>query len=548
MENTIQFSGNIVDIINEEVFPGTVFVHGDTIQKIVPDPSETHYDTYIMPGFIDSHIHIESSMLVPSEFAKAAVRHGTVATISDPHEIANVLGVQGVEFMIENAEKSGFKFYFGAPSCVPATDVETSGAKITAQDIETLFKKYDLKYLSEMMNFPGVLNEFPDVMEKISIAKKYEKVIDGHAPMLTEENLRTYIDAGISTDHETVLFEEGLEKIEKGMKVQIRQGSAAKDLDKLMPLIEKYPQACMLCSDDRHPDDLISGHINLLVKKAAASGIDRFKIFRAACLNPVEHYGLETGLLRENDSADFIIVDDLERLNVIQTVIHGKTVFKENKVFLPEVEFSPLNNFKAEPKSVEDFRFETIAEEIHVIEAADGQLLTGKCIEKPKIVNNNAVSDIDRDILKIAVVNRYENTSPSIGFIKNFGLKKGAMAGSVAHDSHNIISVGTSDEMIAKAVNLVIREKGGLAVVSEEIEEVLSLPVAGIMSDKPAEYVAEKYTRTDKAAKQIGSMLHSPFMTLSFMALPVIPSLKITDKGLFDVDQFKLIEQDFIQS
>lgn len=540
MENSIKFSGNIVDIIKGIIFPGTVVVSGNNIEKIVPEPDKTYAD-FIMPGFVDAHIHIESSMLVPSEFAKAAVRHGTVATVSDPHEIANVLGTEGIEFMIENGRKSGFEFCFGAPSCVPATDFETSGAKITATDIETLFKRYDLKYLSEVMNFPGVLNGFPDVMEKISVAKKYRKMIDGHAPMLRGSDLQTYIDAGISTDHETVSYKEGLEKIEKGMKVQIREGSAAKDLDALMPLIGKYPDACMLCSDDRHPDDLVKGHINLLVKKAIRSGIDTFKVLRSASLTAVEHYGLNVGLLRENDPADFIVVEHLENLTILRTVIKGITVFNENSVSLPDVEFSAPNHFRTEPKSVADFRVET-GEQIWVIEAIDGQILTGKSTEKPKVTDGNAVSDTERDILKIAVVNRYENQPPSVGFIKNFGLKKGAMAGSVAHDSHNIIAVGTSDEMLAKAVNCVVREKGGLAVVSDDMEEMLPLPVGGIMSDKDAEYVAEKYILADKKVKQLGSTLHAPFMTLSFMALPVIPSLKITDKGMFDAEQFRLME------
>ncbi|WP_407265226.1 adenine deaminase [Tenacibaculum maritimum] len=528
--------GNIVDIQNKQIFKGEVVVKDGKIAKI--QEVDHTIETYILPGFIDAHIHIESSMLVPSEFAKIAVTHGTVATISDPHEIANVLGVKGVDFMIENGKKVPLKFNFGAPSCVPATSFESAGAVIDSEDIKEMMKNPDIKYLAEMMNYPGVLFDDDEVLKKIQYAKENNKPIDGHAPGLRGDDVTKYIAAGISTDHECFTYEEALEKLEKGMKVIIREGSAAKNFEALIDLLPAHYKEIMFCSDDKHPDDLLLGHINQLCERAVNKGVDVFKVLQAACINPVEHYKLEVGLLREGDAADFIVVDDITSFKVLQTYIDGELVAENGVSFVKSVAFEVLNNFNTDPKKVEDFEFYSAAEKIRVIEALDGELVTNEIVAASLIAAGNLVSDITNDILKMTVVNRYKNAAPSIAFIKNFGLKEGAIASSVGHDSHNIIAVGVSDELICKAVNLLIKNKGGVCAVTETKEEVVSLPVAGIMSDKSAIEIGKSYAALDAMAKEMGSTLRAPYMTLSFMALLVIPSLKLSDKGLFDGNQF----------
>ncbi|CAA0163149.1 adenine deaminase [Tenacibaculum maritimum] len=528
--------GNIVDIQNKRIFKGEVVVKDGKIAKI--QEADHTIETYILPGFIDAHIHIESSMLVPSEFAKIAVTHGTVATISDPHEIANVLGVKGVDFMIENGKKVPLKFNFGAPSCVPATSFESAGAVIDSEDIKEMMKNPDIKYLAEMMNYPGVLFDDDEVLKKIQYAKENNKPIDGHAPGLRGDDVTKYIAAGISTDHECFTYEEALEKLEKGMKVIIREGSAAKNFEALIDLLPAHYKEIMFCSDDKHPDDLLLGHINQLCERAVNKGVDVFKVLQAACINPVEHYKLEVGLLREGDAADFIVVDDITSFKVLQTYIDGELVAENGVSFVKSVAFEVLNNFNTDPKKVEDFEFYSAAEKIRVIEALDGELVTNEIVAASLIAAGNLVSDITNDILKMTVVNRYKNAAPSIAFIKNFGLKEGAIASSVGHDSHNIIAVGVSDELICKAVNLLIKNKGGVCAVTETKEEVVSLPVAGIMSDKSAIEIGKSYAALDAMAKEMGSTLRAPYMTLSFMALLVIPSLKLSDKGLFDGNQF----------
>ncbi|CAA0187079.1 Adenine deaminase [Tenacibaculum maritimum] len=528
--------GNIVDIQNKRIFKGEVVVKDGKIAKI--QEADHTIETYILPGFIDAHIHIESSMLVPSEFAKIAVTHGTVATISDPHEIANVLGVKGVDFMIENGKKVPLKFNFGAPSCVPATSFESAGAVIDSEDIKEMMKNPDIKYLAEMMNYPGVLFDDDEVLKKIQYAKENNKPIDGHAPGLRGDDVTKYIAAGISTDHECFTYEEALEKLEKGMKVIIREGSAAKNFEALIDLLPVHYKEIMFCSDDKHPDDLLLGHINQLCERAVNKGVDVFKVLQAACINPVEHYKLEVGLLREGDAADFIVVDDITSFKVLQTYIDGELVAENGVSFVKSVAFEVLNNFNTDPKKVEDFEFYSAAEKIRVIEALDGELVTNEIVAASLIAAGNLVSDITNDILKMTVVNRYKNAAPSIAFIKNFGLKEGAIASSVGHDSHNIIAVGVSDELICKAVNLLIKNKGGVCAVTETKEEVVSLPVAGIMSDKSAIEIGKSYAALDAMAKEMGSTLRAPYMTLSFMALLVIPSLKLSDKGLFDGNQF----------
>ena len=529
--------GNIIDIEKRSVFKGEITINNGKIVSMVQKDCEE--DHYILPGFVDAHIHIESSMLVPSEFAKVAVKHGTVATVSDPHEIANVLGVKGVEFMIENGKKIPYKFNFGAPSCVPATSFESAGAIIDGKGIKTLMANPDIKYLAEMMNYPGVLFDDPEVHEKLKWAKHFNKPIDGHAPGLRGDDLSKYISAGISTDHECFTYEEALEKLQKGMKVIIREGSAAKNFEALIDLLDDHYNNMMFCSDDKHPDDLLIGHINQLCARAVARGKDLYKVLQAACLNPINHYGLDVGQLKVGDSADFIIVKDLKAFKTIQTYIDGNLVFDNGESMVSHVDFEILNNFNVQPKSVEDFKFNSETEKIRVIECLDGQLITKEFIAKATISDGNLVSNTETDILKIVVVNRYEDQEPAVAFIKNFGLKEGAIASSVGHDSHNIIAVGESDEAICKAVNLLIEHKGGICAVSPTEQKVVALPVAGIMSDKNAETIGKAYSDLDNMAKRLGSTLHAPYMSLSFMALLVIPELKLIDKGLFNGKTFQ---------
>jgi adenine deaminase len=533
----LKLRGNIVDIINKRIFKGEITVDNGKIISIIEKDNQANH--YILPGFIDAHIHIESSMLVPSEFARIAVKHGTVATVSDPHEIANVLGVKGVEFMIENGKKVPFKFNFGAPSCVPATNFESAGAVIDSNAIKKLLENPDIKYLAEMMNYPGVLFNDDEVMKKISWAKYFNKPVDGHAPGLIGDDLSKYISAGILTDHECFTYKEALEKLQKGMKILIREGSAAKNFDALIDLLPEYHENMMFCSDDKHPDDLILGHINQLCARAVDNGVDVYKVLQAACLNPVKHYNLDVGLLHKGDHADFIVVEDLIHFKTLQTYINGELVFNESKSLIKPVAFKNLNNFTCKKKRIEAFRITPEAKMIRVIEALEGQLVTNELIEDALIEDGNIISNVKKDVLKITVVNRYQNAKPAIAFIKNIGLKEGAIASSVGHDSHNIIAVGVSDEALCKAVNLIIENKGGICAVSNSQEKIVSLPVAGIMSDKDGETIGRAYASIDKMAKAMGSTLHAPYMTLSFMALLVIPSLKLSDKGLFNGTEFK---------
>ena len=529
--------GNIVDILNKRIFKGEVCLENGQISAIREVNHEV--ENYILPGFVDAHIHIESSMVVPSEFAKIAVLHGTVATVSDPHEIANVLGVQGVDFMIENGKKVPLKFNFGAPSCVPATSFESAGAVINADDIKLMMENPDINYLAEMMNYPGVLFDDEEVLQKIEHAKNNNKPIDGHAPGLRGDDVTKYIAAGISTDHECFRYDEALEKLQKGMKILIREGSAAKNFEALIDLLPEHYNNMMFCSDDKHPDDLLLGHINQLCERAVAKGMDVFKVLQAACVNPVKHYNLEVGLLQVGDPADFILVDNLKEFNVLETYINGELVAKNGKSFVKSVPFEVLNNFNTDIKKVADFRLASSSKKIRVIEALDGELVTNNIEADSLIVDGNLVSNTATDVLKMTVVNRYKNETPSIAFIKNFGIKEGAIASSVGHDSHNIIAIGVSDEAICKAVNLIIENKGGVCAVTKTTEKVVALPVAGIMSDQPAEIIGNAYAALDAMAKEMGSTLRAPYMSLSFMALLVIPSLKLSDKGLFDGNTFK---------
>jgi adenine deaminase len=537
-----KIGGNIVDLFNQQVFFGEITIEQKRIKKITQIESGPKAQAaFILPGFIDSHVHIESSMLVPSEFAKLAVVHGTVATVSDPHEIANVCGLKGVEFMISNAKTVPFKFYFGAPSCVPATSFETAGAVLTPSDVDSLLQKDEIKYLSEMMNFPGVLTEDKQVMEKIAAAKKYNKPVDGHAPGLRGADAKKYINAGISTDHECFTAAEALEKLQYGMKILIREGSAAKNFDALIDLLNDYPNDIMFCSDDKHPDSLVAGHINLLCSRAVAKGVNPFKVLQAACINPALHYKLEVGLLRVNDAADFIVVDNLVHFTVIQTYIDGELVAEKGQSLINGNVSETINQFNCDEQAVIDFSIQhTNEKEILVIEAVEGQLITNQLIAIPHIVNGEIVSEVNKDILKLVVVNRYTKAPIAKSFVKNFGLQQGAIASTVAHDSHNIIAVGVDDESICRAVNLVIKNRGGVSCISKERQLILPLPVAGLMSNADGYQVAAAYTKIDRMVKdELGSTLAAPFMTLSFMALLVIPHIKLSDLGLFDGDRFQ---------
>ncbi|WP_153799160.1 adenine deaminase [Foetidibacter luteolus] len=545
LNNSFSTKANLADVWTEQVYPAEITVENGTITAIqtITDEGVTGY---ILPGFTDSHVHIESSMLVPAEFAKLAVVHGTVATVSDPHEIANVCGMQGVEFMIANGQQVPFKFNFGAPSCVPATSFETAGATLDSNDVKKLLEKDEIKYLSEMMNFPGVLFEDEEVMKKIAAAHRLNKPVDGHAPGLRGDDARKYIAAGISTDHECFTKEEALDKLGYGMKIIIREGSAAKNFEALVGLLDDYPDKLMFCSDDKHPDSLADGHINQLCQRAIAKGIDVFKVLKAACINPVLHYKLDVGLLRIGDPADFIITEDLVSFKVLKTYINGELVAENGKSLISTTTAAAVNNFNCSEINESDLKitenqYPSVNGLIPVIEALDGQLITNRLLLKGNLVNGEWISDTGTDILKMVVINRYNQAPVAKCFIRNFGFTKGAIASSVAHDSHNIIAVGADDESIVAAVNLVIKEKGGVSCVAGSRNLVLPLPVAGLMSIEDGYQVAALYTAIDAMAKSLGANLAAPFMTLSFMGLLVIPHLKLSDKGLFDGDKFSFV-------
>ncbi len=543
MNNTFEIKGQYIDIVGKRIFPAAISVHEGVISAIQEIPAAPQQ--FILPGFIDSHVHIESSMLIPSAFARLAVIHGTIGTISDPHEIANVCGVEGVHYMINNGKKVPFHFFFGAPSCVPATTFETAGASINSEEVATLLDNKDIYYLSEMMNFPGVLFKDEEVMKKIKAAHAVGKPVDGHAPGLMGEDAQKYIEAGISTDHECFTIEEAVDKLSYGMKILIREGSAAKNFEALYELIDDHPNSVMLCSDDKHPDSLVLGHINQLCARAVAKGLNVFNILKAACINPVVHYQLPTGMARVNDPANFIVIEDLTHFKVAQTYINGQLVAEKGQSLIQPIDEKIINQFDTTLIKVEDIQvdlgtYPTKENKIAVIEAIDGQLITNYLWEDPTITDGKIISDTNKDILKIVVYNRYHPAAPKMAFIKNFGFQHGAIASTVAHDSHNIIAVGVNDHEIVQAINAVIQEKGGISCVKEKELKVLGLPVAGLMSKDDPYMVAEAYSTIDAMAKSLGSTLGSPFMTLSFMALLVIPHLKLSDKGLFDGDRFKL--------
>jgi adenine deaminase len=549
MAPDFSLSINLVDIPARVIYPATLRVAAGRIAAIEAVPGATGPDPalpYALPGFVDAHVHVESSLLVPSEFARLALLHGTVATVSDPHEIGNVLGVAGVQYMLDNAAQVPFKFCFGAPSCVPATPFETAGAEITAADIEVLFQNPKIGYLAEMMNWPGVLNRDPVVLEKIDLALRYGRPVDGHAPGLLGADAERYASAGISTDHECFTAEEARGKLAADMKILIREGSAARNFDALIELLPRYYDCLMFCSDDKHPDTLLLGHINQLVQRAVGLGYSLFEVLQVACLNPVAHYRLPVGQLRLGDPADFIVVDNLTEFGVQQTYLDGVLVAENGQCLLPAAPVAVVNNFQAQPVQAAQLAVAATPAQLlsPVIECFDGQLITARRDLALPTAGGYVQPDLGQDVLKLVVLNRYAPAAPpAVAFIKGFGLKVGALASSVGHDSHNITAVGTDDESLARAINLVVAAQGGLAAVGPGgAEHVLALPVAGLMSDRPGPEVAAAYSTLDDFAKiELGSGLQAPFMTLSFMALLVIPSLKLSDKGLFDGDKFEFV-------
>jgi len=539
----MKLTANIVDIKNREIYPAQITITEDKITAIKRVQEDCK--SYILPGFIDAHIHIESSMLIPSQFARLALSYGTVATLSDPHEIANVLGIEGIEYMLEDAKKTPLKIYFGASPCVPATPFETNGATLNAKDIDKLLARDDIYYLSEVMNFPGVINGDSDMLAKIASAKRHNKPVDGHAPGVSGEDLQKYIDAGVQTDHEAFSYNEGLEKIQKGMKIQIREGSAAKNYEALHPLIDQHYKKLMFCSDDKHPDDLAKGHINELVKRAVADGHDLFDVLQIASLNPIEHYNLSVGKLEIGDDADFIEVNNLKDFNILQTVIQGEVVYKKDTPLFFEQNTKIPNKFVIQKKNIQDYDMHNICEKYNVIHAIEGELITKSSKEILQNSKGKVLADLDNDLLFISVTNRYKEQKPTLSIIQGFGLKEGAIASSVAHDSHNIIAVGCDAKSIQSVVNAVISSKGGIAAVNAQGElKHLPLPVAGIMSNEDAFEVAKEYESINNfVKKRLKSSLNAPFMTLSFMALLVIPEIKISDKGVFDAKSFHFIQE-----
>ncbi|MBX7075730.1 MAG: adenine deaminase [Methanobacteriaceae archaeon] len=568
--NEKHIKANILDLINEEIYPAEIIIKNGIISKLnkLNSKDSLDYEGILVPGFIDSHIHIESTMLSPANFAKAVLPYGTTSVIADPHEIANVLGIPGVKFMIQNGESVPFDFYFSAPSCVPATNFETNGAILDVKDIEELFTIPNVICLGEMMNFPGVVNDDFNVLEKLNLANKLGVPIDGHAPLLTGENLRKYVSTGISTDHECSSFNEAIEKKMLGVKIMVREGSSAKNMDALLNIKDrinywtkeskfgnisvndyekllKHPIFDFLVSDDKDPIDLKNGHLDKLIKKTISYDIDPIEAIKMVTLNPAKYYNLNSGEIAEGKKANLVLIDNLNDLNVKLTFINGEIVAKEGKALF-EVETPKVSNtFNVIIKNPEDFEIKTHIKNnvnVKIIEAIDSELITHEITDNLKVQNEIIQPDIEKDILKISIVERYGHNNVSNGFIKGFGLKNGAIATSVAHDSHNIIVVGTNSKDMANAVNIIIKNQGGLSVSNGNIEKSLKLPIAGLMSDENIDYVSKNLINLINLVKKLGSNLEAPFMTLSFMALLVIPDLKLSDQGLFSLNKFGFID------
>lgn len=529
--------GNLVNPFTEEIYPAEVEIQ-DGIIKCVRQIGGK-FNQYILPGFIDAHIHIESSMLTPSRFAEAVVPHGTTSVVSDPHEIANVLGIRGINYMIKDSSHVPLNVFFTAPSCVPATQFETSGAVISSKEIDEILKDDEIVALGEMMNFPGVLSDDPEVMAKIAVAKKHQKPVDGHAPLLSGDGLCKYVAAGISTDHECTLKEEVIEKRKLGMNVMLRQGSSAKNLPDLIGAGGDF-----IISDDKHPEDLLKGHVDLMLKEAVELGEDPVKAVKMVTFNPASHYGLNRGLIAPGKAADIVIVDDLKSFNVKEVYIAGNLSACEGKSLFPVNPAELENTFKMSPKKPVHFEISSSKKEekVRVIDVIEGQLLTEKHETALPVECGKIRPDVEYDILKIAVLERYGHNRMTNAFVRGFGLKNGAIASSVAHDSHNIIAVGTNSQDMADAVNNLVKNNGGLVTVSNGCIHSLKLPIGGLMSTRSAEDVAFKLEILHNAAADMGCKLASPFMTMSFLALLVIPKLKVSDRGLFDVEKFDFVD------
>ncbi len=533
---------NWVDLETNQIIKIEIQWEKGLITSITEMGPEDETLGYLIPGFIDAHVHIESAMLPPSEFGRMALRHGTVAAVADPHEIANVMGVEGINFMLEDARCSPFHAFFGAPSCVPATPFETANGRIGCEEIEMLLHQPEICCLAEMMNFPGVLNRDSGEMAKIDVAKRLGMPVDGHAPGLTGERAKRYVEAGISTDHECFSLHEAHDKMDAGMAVLIREGSAARNFETLHPLISEHPELVMFCSDDKHPDDLEQGHINQMVARAVAHGHALFDVLKCACINPINHYKLPVGQLRIGDSMDAVEVSDLTHFKPTSVWVSGQEVVRKGCLNIEKIPVKPVNNFNARHLTPEDLVVRAQGRQLRVIQVNDGELVTGEVVVSPKLESDCVVPDTPNDVLPICVINRYSPCKPALGYIRGFGLQRGAIASSVAHDSHNIIAVGADHQALCAAVNCVIEHRGGVAVAVDDSLEILPLPIAGIMSDQDGIIVAQRYASLDKKAKELGSTLEAPFMTLSFMALLVIPELKLSDKGLFDGRTFQFTD------
>jgi len=537
MKKAITKTGTIVDIEHRRLFHGTITVQNSHITKIVEDGKTG--GPYILPGFIDSHIHIESTMLPPRECSRIASIHGTVGLVADPHEIANVLGMHGMRYMIREAKKAAIGIFFAAPSCVPATPFETAGGEITTKNIETLCQNPSVVALGEMMNYHGVINHDPIVLAKIRSALLYGKPVDGHAPHVTGTNLTTYCHAGITTDHECETIAEAQEKLRHGMHILIREGSAAKNFDSLSPLFLTQKDHLMFASDDKHPDALQNGHINELVSAAVRRGYDLFRVLRAACITPINHYHLPIGTIQIGNPADFIVVKDLHSFHVLETWYHGRCVARNGTSLLPYKKSPTPNMWHPRNVTEQDFLLKPDKPCVRVIGVTDGSLITKNEHYPVQTKNGFLASDPKNNILFLTVINRYQKKKPAIAMVRGCGNLHGAIATSVAHDSHNIIAVGDSPKTLTRAINTVIRIHGGMAVVDEKkVRGFLPLPIAGLMSALSYQKTAHVYKTIETEAKKIGSTLASPFMTLSFLALLVIPELKLSDKGLFDGTTF----------
>ncbi len=531
--------GNLVDVVKDKMYPATVYIENGIIAKV--EENNESYSTYILPGIIDSHIHIESTLLTPEHYAREAVRHGVIGAVADPHEIANVLGTKGVDFMIENGNRTPFYFWFGAPSCVPSTPLEPAGAKLGPEEIEELLSRKDVHFLAEMMDYPGVIGSEKEVMSKIASANKHGKPIDGHAPMMSSSDVKQYAAAGISTDHECTTVEEAIEKMSLGMKVLIREGSAARNFDALHPIIASHPRQVMFCCDDMPAETLLEDYLPGSIRKAIGYGYNPLDVIRCASMNVAKHYAIPAGMLQEGDSADFIEIDSLSTFNILKTVIKGNVVFDQNEAAPSPLDSTVevINRFDCEKISIEEIQVKATGKRIKVIDCVCGDLLTETHLSTPKTENGYIISNPEEDVLKLVAINRYCPKEISVGFIRGIGIKNGAMATSISHDNHNLVVVGVSDADIVKATNLLIENKGGMVVTSGNKTEVLQLEIAGLMTHRPAKTVAHIQEQIKSLVSEMGSELEDPFLTLSFMSLIVIPKIKLSSKGLFDVTKFE---------